>query len=54
MEEKECHVMIEANSPLLWDVFIINSDEQLQTLPKIQSEIDISPFLNTKTLKIAD
>jgi hypothetical protein len=29
----------------LWDVFIINSVEQLQTLPKTQSEIDISPFL---------
>ena len=33
------------NSSLLWDVFIINSVEQLQTLPKTQSEIDISPFL---------
>jgi len=28
----------------LWDVFIINSVEQLQTLPKTQSEIDISPI----------
>ena len=36
------------NSWLLWDVFIINSVEQLQTLPKTQSEIDISPFLKTK------
>ena len=36
------------NSSLLWDVFIINSVEQLQTLPKTQSEIDISPFLKTK------
>ena len=36
------------NSLLLWDVFIINSVEQLQTLPKIQSEIDISPFLKTQ------
>ena len=35
------------NSSLLWDVFIINSVEQLQTLPKTQSEIDISPFLKT-------
>jgi hypothetical protein len=33
------------NSSLLWDVFIINSVEQLHTLPKTQSEIDISPFL---------
>ena len=33
------------NSSLLWDVFIINSVEQLQTLPNTQSEIDISPFL---------
>jgi hypothetical protein len=33
---------------LLWDVFIINSVEQLQTLPKTQSEIDISPFLKTQ------
>jgi hypothetical protein len=32
----------------LWDVFIINSVEQLQTLPKTQSEIDISPFLKTQ------
>jgi hypothetical protein len=31
----------------LWDAFIINSVEQLQTLPKTQSEIDISPFLKT-------
>jgi hypothetical protein len=36
------------NSSLFWDVFIINSVEQLQTLPKIQSEIDISPFLKTQ------
>ena len=36
------------NSSLLWDVFIINSVEQLQTLPKAQSEIDISPFLKTQ------
>ena len=36
------------NSLLLWDVFIINSVEQLQTLPKTQSEIDISPFLKTQ------
>ena len=35
------------NSSLLWEVFIINSVEQLQTLPKTQSEIDISPFLKT-------
>ena len=33
---------------LLWDVFIIDSVEQLQTLPKTQSEIDISPFLKTQ------
>ena len=32
----------------MWDVFIINSVEQLQTLPKTQSEIDISPFLKTQ------
>jgi hypothetical protein len=32
----------------LWDIFIINSVEQLQTLPKSQSEIDISPFLKTQ------
>jgi hypothetical protein len=32
----------------LWDVFIINSVEQLQTLPKTQYEIDISPFLKTQ------
>ena len=39
------------NSSLLWDVFIINSVKQLQTWPKTQSEIDISPFCkNTKTL----
>ena len=39
------------NSSLLWDVFIINCVEQLQTLPKIQSEIDISPFIKAqKTL----
>jgi hypothetical protein len=39
------------NSSLLWDVFIINSVEQLQALPKTHSEIDISPFLKTqKTL----
>jgi hypothetical protein len=37
-----------SNSSLLWDVFIINSVEQLQTLPKTQSEIDISPFLKTQ------
>ena len=36
------------NSSLLWDVLIINSVEQLQTLPKTQSEIDINPFLKTK------
>ena len=36
------------NSPLVWDVFIINSVEQLQTLPKTQSEIDINPFLKTQ------
>jgi hypothetical protein len=36
------------NSSLLWDVFSINSVEQLQTLPKTQSEIDISPFLKTQ------
>ena len=35
-------------SSLLCDVFIINSVEQLQTLPKTQSEIDISPFLKTQ------
>jgi hypothetical protein len=29
-------------------VFIINNVEQLQTLPKTQSEIDISPFLKTQ------
>ena len=39
------------NSSLLWDVFIINSAEQLQTLPKTQSEIDNKPISkNTKTL----
>ena len=41
------------NSSLLWDVFIINSVEQLHTLPKTQSEIDIyiKPISkNTKTL----
>jgi hypothetical protein len=27
---------------------IVNSVEQLQTLPKTQSEIDISPFLKTQ------
>jgi hypothetical protein len=32
----------------LCDVFITNSVEQLQTLPKTQSEIDISPFLKTQ------
>jgi len=32
----------------LWGDFIINSVEQLQTLPKTQSEIDISPFLKTQ------
>jgi hypothetical protein len=37
-----------SNSSLLWDVFIINSVEQLQTLAKTQSEIDISPFLKTE------
>jgi hypothetical protein len=36
------------NSSLLWDDFIINSVGQLQTLPKTQSEIDISPFLKTQ------
>jgi hypothetical protein len=36
------------NSSFFWDVFIINSVEQLQTLPKTQSEIDISPFLKTQ------
>ena len=36
------------NSSLLWDVFIINSVKQLQTWPKTQSEIDISPFLKTQ------
>ena len=36
------------NSSLLWDVFVINIVEQLQTLPKTQSEIDISPFLKTQ------
>jgi hypothetical protein len=37
------------NSSLLWDVFIINSVEQLQTLPNTQSEMDIiSPFLKTQ------
>jgi hypothetical protein len=36
------------NSSLLREVFIINSVEQLQTLPKTQSEIDISPFLKTQ------
>ena len=40
------------NSSLLWDVFIINSVKQLQTLPKTQSEIDISPFLKTQKLLI--
>ena len=35
-------------SSLLCDAFIINSVEQLQTLPKTQSEIDISPFLKTQ------
>jgi hypothetical protein len=40
------------NSSLLWDVFIINSFEQLQTLPKTQFEIDISPFLKTQKLSI--
>jgi hypothetical protein len=34
-------------SSLLCDVFIINSIEQVQTSPKTQSEIDISPFLKT-------
>ena len=40
------------NSSLLCDVFIINSVEQLQTLPKPQSEIDIYKPIskNTKTL----
>ena len=41
------------NSSLLWDIFIINSVEQLQTLPKTQSEIDISPFLKTQKPSIA-
>jgi hypothetical protein len=36
------------NTSLSWDVFIINSVEQLQTLPKTQSKIDISPFLKTQ------
>ena len=36
------------NSSLLWDIFIIYSIEQLQTLPKTQSEIDIIPFLRTQ------
>jgi hypothetical protein len=36
------------NSLLLCDVFIINRVEQLQTLPKTQSEIDISLFLKTQ------
>ena len=36
------------NSSLLWDVFIINSVKKLQTWPKTQSEIDISPFLKTQ------
>ena len=36
------------NSSLLWDVFIINSVEQLQTWQKTQSEIGISPFLKTQ------
>jgi hypothetical protein len=36
------------NSSLLWDVFIINSVEKLQTLPKTQSKIDIRPFLKTE------
>jgi hypothetical protein len=36
------------NSSLLWDVFIINSVKQLQTWPKTQSEINISPFLKTQ------
>jgi hypothetical protein len=40
------------NSSLLWDVFIINSVEQLQTLQKTQSENDISPFLKTQKLSI--
>ena len=40
------------NSSLLWDVFIINGVEQLQTLPKTQSEIDISPFLKTQKSSI--
>jgi hypothetical protein len=32
----------------LWDVFIINSVEKLQTLPKTESKIDIRPFLTTE------
>jgi hypothetical protein len=40
------------SSSLLLDVFIINSVEQLQTLPKTQSEIDIKPFLKTQTPSI--
>ena len=40
------------NSSLLWDVFIIKGVEQLQTLPKTQSEIDISPFLKTQKSSI--
>ena len=34
------------------DVFIINSVEQLQTLPKTQSEIDISPFLKPSSTRL--
>ena len=40
------------NSSLLWDVFIINSVEQLQTLPKTQSEIDISPLVDGQNHEI--
>ena len=42
------YIIIFFNSSLLWDVFIINSVEQLRTLPKTQSDIDISPFLKTQ------
>ena len=42
------------NSSLLWDVFIINSVEQLQTLPKTQSVIDISPFLKAQIPSIIE
>jgi hypothetical protein len=45
---KSAITLLAVSSSLLWDVFIINSVEQLQTLPKTQSEIDISPFLKTQ------